>query len=45
MDCPLEELAKDTGQSLFDMEQALFVVQTLDPIGVGARSLSECLLL
>lgn len=45
MDCPLEELAKDMGQSLFDMEQALFVVQTLDPIGVGARSLSECLLL
>lgn len=45
LDCPLEELAKDTGQSLFDMEQALYVVQALDPIGVGARSLSECLLL
>lgn len=45
LDCPLEELARETGQTLFDMEQALFVVQTLDPIGVGARSLSECLLL
>lgn len=45
LDCPLEELAKDAGQSLFDMEQALFVLQTLDPPGVGARSLSECLLL
>lgn len=45
LDCPLEELAQETGQSLFDMEQALFVVQSLDPIGVGARSLSECLLL
>lgn len=45
LDCPLEELAKDTGQSLFDIEQALYVVQALDPIGVGARSLSECLLL
>lgn len=45
LDCPLEELAKETGQSLFDMEQALFVVQSLDPTGVGARSLSECLLL
>lgn len=45
LDCPLEDLARETGQSLFDMEQALFVVQSLDPIGVGARSLSECLLL
>lgn len=45
LDCPLEELAQETGQTLFDMEQALFVVQTLDPVGVGARSLSECLLL
>ncbi len=45
LDCPLEELAKDIGQSVFDMEQALFIVQTLDPLGVGARSLTECLLL
>lgn len=45
LDCSLEELAEETGQSLFDMEQALFVVQTLDPTGTGARSLSECLLL
>lgn len=45
LDCSLEELAEETGQSLFDMEQALFVVQTLEPTGVGARSLSECLLL
>lgn len=45
LDCPLEELAQETGQTLFDMEQALFVVQALDPVGVGARSLSECLLL
>jgi len=28
-----------------DMEQALYVVQMLEPIGVGARSLSECLVL
>jgi RNA polymerase sigma-54 factor len=45
LDCPLSELAEETGQSLWDMEQALFVVQTLSPIGTGARSLSECLLL
>lgn len=45
LDCPLEKIAEGAGQSLFDMEQALFVVQTLDPPGVGARDLSECLLL
>lgn len=45
LDCTLSELAAETGQSQFDMEQALFVVQALDPTGVGARSLSECLLL
>lgn len=45
LDCPLEELAQELGQSLFDMEQALFVIQSLDPPGTGARSLSECLLL
>lgn len=45
LDCTLSELAEETQQSLFDMEQALFVLQSLDPIGVGARSLSECLLL
>ncbi len=45
LDCPLQELAEELGRSLFDMEQALFIVQSLDPPGVGARSLSECLLL
>lgn len=45
LDCPLSELAVESRQSLGDMEQALFVVQTLDPIGTGARSLGECLLL
>lgn len=45
LDCSLAELAEEVGVSLFDMEQALFIVQSLDPTGVGARSLSECLLL
>lgn len=45
LDCSLPDLAQETGQSLFDMEQALFIVQALDPPGTGARSLSECLLL
>lgn len=45
LDCSLAELAEELQQPLFDMEQALFIVQALDPPGVGARSLSECLLL
>lgn len=45
LDCPLDVLAQETGQPLFQMEQALFAVQMLDPPGVGARSLSECLVL
>ena len=45
LDCSLAELAEELGVPLFDMEQALFIVQSLDPTGVGARSLSECLLL
>ena len=45
LDCSLSELAQEVDQSLFDMEQALFIVQALDPPGTGARSLSECLLL
>ena len=45
LDIPLEELARESGRSAFELEQALYVVQMLDPPGVGARSLSECLLL
>lgn len=45
LDCPLSELAGELGCSRFDLEQALFVVQSLDPPGTGARDLSECLLL
>lgn len=45
LDCPLRELAQEANVSLFELEQALFVVQELEPLGTGARSLSECLLL
>lgn len=45
LDCPLDELAQELGLPLFTLEQALFAVQLLDPPGVGARSLSECLTL
>lgn len=45
LDCPLEDLAREFDIPLFSLEQALFAVQMLDPPGVGARSLSECLTL
>ncbi|BAK97962.1 RNA polymerase sigma factor RpoN [Oscillibacter valericigenes Sjm18-20] len=45
LDCELSELAKELNVPSAELEQALFAVQALDPPGVGARSLSECLLL
>ena len=42
---PLREVAEDLGIALADAEHALTLVQSLDPTGVGARSLSECLAL
>ena len=45
LDCPIPQLAQELGCPLSDLEQALFAVQMLDPPGVGARDLSECLIL
>ena len=45
LDEPLETLAAESGLPLSLMEQALEVVQSLEPAGVAARSLSECLCL
>jgi RNA polymerase sigma-54 factor len=42
---PLADIAVDCGASLAEAEQALALVQDLDPPGVGARSLAECLAL
>jgi RNA polymerase sigma-54 factor len=41
----LEEIASIGEHTLQEVEQALHEVQSLDPAGVGARSLRECLLL
>jgi len=41
----LEELAAEGDCTLQDLEEALKVVQSLDPAGVGARDVRECLLL
>ena len=44
---PLEEIAKESKQpmAIADLEAALKGVQTLEPTGVGARNLRECLLI
>jgi len=42
---PLREIAGDLGVLPGEVERALELVQSLDPTGVGARSLSECLAL
>ena len=42
---PLEQIAEMTGAPLSTIRQALELVQRLDPAGVGARSLAECLAL
>lgn len=41
----LEEIAEMTGSDIDDVEDALLLVQELDPLGVGARDLRECLLI
>jgi RNA polymerase sigma-54 factor len=42
---PLQELASLLGVSLRACEEVLSVIQSFDPTGVGARSLSECIAL
>ncbi len=42
---PLEVVAQSTGRSSEDCEQALKVIQSLEPVGIGARDLRECLLI
>ena len=42
---PLEEIAVAEGLNSADVEEGLKAVQALDPTGVGARSLRECMLL
>ena len=41
----LEDTARELGLDLFELTQMLYVIQSLDPPGVGARDLQECLIL
>jgi RNA polymerase sigma-54 factor len=42
---PLEEVAQSTERPAQECECALHVIQALEPVGVGARDLRECLLI
>lgn len=45
LSCTLDEIAQSTGLqvNIQDIERVLLKIQQFDPIGVGARSLGECL--
>lgn len=43
LESDIEPLATEAGVSVDDMEDALELIQSLDPPGVGARNLRECL--
>lgn len=45
LDIPLEDIACELGVDYADALQALYAIQSFSPCGVGARDLSECLLL
>jgi RNA polymerase sigma-54 factor len=45
LETPLEEIAAAEGLTLAEMQAGLKVVQSLEPTGVGAQNLRECLLL
>jgi len=41
----VEELARQSNAGIEDVERVLAAIQTLDPVGVAARDLRECLLI
>ncbi|WP_353948422.1 RNA polymerase factor sigma-54 [Sporolactobacillus sp. Y61] len=45
LDVEPEEVLRNSGLNRDGMKQALVAVQSLDPAGIGARSLTDCLLL
>jgi len=42
---PMSEIVESLGRSLEEIERVLAVIQALEPAGVGARDLRECLLI
>jgi len=41
----LSDIAQFTQSSVFDVEEALHIIQMMDPPGIGARNLRECMML
>ncbi len=42
---PLEEIAQQAHASLEDVDHVLALIQTMDPVGIAARNVVECLLI
>jgi RNA polymerase sigma-54 factor len=45
LSAPPDEVANLSGSAIEDLQQALELVQTFHPVGVGARDLKDCLLI
>lgn len=45
LDISLEEIQKEISEDIEELEIALQIVQGLEPIGIGARDLKECLII
>ncbi len=43
LETPVEQLAEMTGAETAEVERVLEIIQTFEPVGIAARSLSECL--
>ena len=43
LDCSIDEIAESNRTTKSQVEKVLVLIQTFDPIGVGARDLRECL--
>lgn len=41
----IEDIIVRNGSNIKEVEEAIEILQTLEPIGVGARNLKECLLI
>lgn len=40
-----EELSAESGKSIEEVEEMISIIQTFNPVGVGARDIKECLLI
>ncbi len=43
--CSLQDISLLLNEDIVEVERILHLIQTLDPVGVGARNLSECLMI